>query len=84
MYAVIEYPIALFGSSCSGLRSVVKTRGSRFPRLSWDVDPEGNSARAHGRAIKQSVLLATGIAGAIILPAILAGIAKIIAAAAGT
>lgn len=83
MYAIIEYPIALavaavvvyFLSSSLGDRAARHYRGI--------YDPEGNSARAHGRAVKHSVLLATGIAGAIKLPAILSGIAKIIAAAAG-
>ena len=84
MYAVIEYPIALLVAAAVVyvLSSKLGDRASRAYRGMWD--PEGNSARAHGRAIKQSVLLATGIAGAIKLPAILAGIAKIIAAAAGT
>ena len=81
MYAVIEYPIALLVAAA--VVYVLSSKlGDRASRQCGRLDREGNSAGAHGRAIKQSVLLATGIAGAIKLPAILAGIAKIIAAAA--
>lgn len=43
-------------------------------------DPEGNSTRAYTRAAKYLCLMASGIAGAIKLPAIIDAIGKAIAA----
>lgn len=81
--AIVEYPVALIVAAIVVyvLSSKLGDRAARNYRGMYD--PEGNSARAHGRAVRQSVLLATGIAGAVKLPAILSGIAKITAAVAG-
>ena len=81
--AIVEYPVALIVAAVVVyvLSSKLGDRAARNYRGMYD--PEGNSARAHGRAVKQSVLLATGIAGAVKLPAILSGIAKIVGAVAG-
>lgn len=84
IFTIVEYPIALVVAAIV-VHLLSKELGERATRNYRGMyDPEGNYGRAYGRAVKQSVLLATGIAGAIKLPAILGGIAKIVAASAGT
>ena len=84
IFTIIDYPIALVVAAIV-VHLLSKELGERATRNYRGMyDPEGNYGRAYGRAVKQSVLLATGIAGAIKLPAILGGIAKIVAASAGT
>ena len=81
MYTILEYPIALIVAAVVTY-FLATTWGER---ASWHYrgvyDPEGNYGRAYSSAIRQAVLLATGIAGAIKAPAILKAIAEIIAAA---
>ena len=80
---VVEHAIALILAAVVVfyLSAALGDRAARSYRNTYD--PEGNFAYAHSQALRQSVILATGITGAVKMPAILGGIAKIIAAVTG-
>lgn len=83
LLSIFEYPVALIVAAIVVYVLSSKLGDRAAPNYRGIYDPEGNSARAHGRAVRQSVLLATGIAGAVKLPAILNGIAKFKASVTG-
>ncbi len=84
MTFIVEFAAAIMIATtavCLGTKYIGNLGASQYKGM---FDPEGNAGRAYMTAAKYLSLMASGIAGAIKLPAIINAIGKVIAAIAGT